>query len=366
MHQHLFTSLDDVEEAVGPTPAPRGRRRKKNIPDTNDDKAELSSPLNKAEPIESDEEHNPIVSEEEQQYTISEEEKHPLSSSDEVSTKTSDVSRRRRPRSVSANTSEDSQGSPSVSSDQPVVVDDAKLLSTERSEQPEVLTKPSATKRSRRSASAARAQREWPQYGSHAELVEDALAMRGDPLEADGGRVVLFRGSTQADLVVIGEGPGAEEDRQGLPFVGESGQLLDRIFRYAGFYPEQHLYVTNAVKRRPKNNRDPLTGEVAYYHGLLREELRLVDPKIVIIAGRIALKAMLPDAPGISRIRGKWFQLGDAIAMPIFHPSFILRFPSKKGLMRDDVLEIRRKYLELVPDAELADVSNQGSTGRQG
>lgn len=204
----------------------------------------------------------------------------------------------------------------------------------------------------------------WPRYKNHGELVENALAMRGDPLEKDRGRVVLYRGSATANLVVIGEGPGAEEDQQGLPFVGESGQLLDRIFRYAGFDVESHLYVTNAVKRRPRNNRDPTVAELAFYHGLLQEELRLVAPKIVVLAGRFALRSLLPDAPGITRIRGKWFQLGGFIAMPIFHPSYILRYPSKKALMRDDVLEIRRKFLELVPDATLADVTNQGSAGR--
>lgn len=200
------------------------------------------------------------------------------------------------------------------------------------------------------------------QYGTHADLVSDVLKLTGDPLEADGGRVVVFRGNPKARLVVIGEGPGSEEDRLGLPFVGASGQLLDRVLRYAGFDVEKDVYVTNVVKRRPKDNRDPTAAEIKFYKPILMEELRLLNPSIVILAGRFAMKAVLPDVSSLTRARGKFFPLlGGPLAIPVFHPAYLLRNPSAKSYMREDALTIRNKFLVLNPDAVLNDVANQGS-----
>lgn len=200
------------------------------------------------------------------------------------------------------------------------------------------------------------------QYATHGELVSDVLELGGDPLESDGGRVVVFRGNPEARLVVIGEGPGAEEDRLGLPFVGAAGQLLDRVLRYSGFDVEKDVYVTNVVKRRPRNNRDPTAAEIKFYKPILMEELRLLKPSIVILAGRFALKAVLPDVTSLTRARGKFFPLiGGGLAIPVFHPAYLLRNPSAKSYMREDALTIRNKFLELHPDAVLSDVANQGT-----
>jgi len=200
------------------------------------------------------------------------------------------------------------------------------------------------------------------QYTTHAELVSDVLSLTGDPLEGDGGRVVVFRGNPKARLVVVGEGPGSEEDRLGLPFVGASGQLLDRVLRYAGFDVEKDVYVTNVVKRRPRDNRDPTAGEIKFYKPILMEELRLLKPDIVVLAGRFAMKTVLPDVSSLTRARGKFFPLlGGPLAIPVFHPAYLLRNPSAKSYMREDALTIRNKFLELNPDAVLNDVSNQGS-----
>lgn len=202
----------------------------------------------------------------------------------------------------------------------------------------------------------------WPRFDSHAALLSHARALRDDPLAADGGRIVLHRGSPTARLVIVGEAPGAEEDRQRLPFVGRSGQLLDRILRYAGFDPEKDVYVTNVVKRRPKGNRPPTAEEVRYYAGLLREEVRLVRPAIVVMAGRTAIDALMPGGGAISRMRGKWFEVEGVPAMPVFHPAYLLRNPEAKKLMKDDVLAIRKRFLEDVPGAELGGIRNQGSS----
>ncbi len=203
------------------------------------------------------------------------------------------------------------------------------------------------------------------QYSSHAEFVTDVLALRGDPLESDGGRVVVFRGNPSARLMVVGEGPGAEEDRLGLPFVGAAGQLLDRVLRYAGFDVDRDVYVTNVVKRRPRGNRDPSTAELAFYTPLLREEVRLVKPSIVVLAGRFAMQALLPDLKSITKARGRLFPLpGGGVAIPIYHPAFLLRNPDAKAHMQEDALVIRDKYLELNPGAPLDEVRNQGSGQR--
>lgn len=199
-------------------------------------------------------------------------------------------------------------------------------------------------------------------YEMHEDLVQDVLALRGDLIENEQGRIVVYRGNPRANLMVIGEAPGAQEDKEGLPFVGAAGQLLNRVLRYAGFDVEQDVYVTNVVKRRPRGNRDPTPAEIAYYLPILQEEMRLVNPGIVMLAGRFAMKSILPDLASILKARGRWFTLpGGSMAMPVLHPSYLLRRIESKELMRADVLQIRSRYLELYPDAQLADVTNQGS-----
>jgi DNA polymerase len=136
---------------------------------------------------------------------------------------------------------------------------------------------------------------------------------------------------------IIGEAPGQEEERLGMPFVGRSGKLLDDIFTYAGFDMNKHVYVANVAKRRPPNNRNPTKEEIAYYLPLLWEEIRLVNPSIIILAGAIALKAVL-NLSGIAKMRGQWLYPeveGSArCVMPVYHPSFLLRDPRKKYDMK--------------------------------
>lgn len=179
--------------------------------------------------------------------------------------------------------------------------------------------------------------------------------MSGDPLESDGGRVVVHRGDPLAKLMVIGEAPGENEDKEGKPFVGKAGQLLDKIFAYGGFDMEKQVYITNVVKRRPRNNRTPTKAEIEYYLPSLLEEIAVVGPKVIVLAGSIAAKAVLGHDTRITKVRGQWFKLGEdgADIMPVFHPSYLLRYPENKRAMVTDIEEIRAKFMELVPEEEL-------------
>lgn len=138
-------------------------------------------------------------------------------------------------------------------------------------------------------------------------------------------------------MQIIGEAPGRQEDAEGFPFVGEAGKLLDDIFTYAGFDMDQQVYVTNVVKRRPPSNRTPTGEEIGYYLPILMEEIRLVDPTIIVLAGAVPLKAVL-NLTGITKSRGRFFPTERASRIrqiiPVFHPAYLLRFPSKKHEMK--------------------------------
>ncbi len=191
-----------------------------------------------------------------------------------------------------------------------------------------------------------------PRYASHQEFVAALENLTGDPLETWGGNIVVYRGNPQARLMIIGEGPGAEEDRLRKPFVGRSGQLLDKILQAVNFNPETDVYVSNVVRRRPPNNRDPLPKEIEFYAPYLFEEIRLVDPKIILLIGRYAMLTILGEKQGITKVRGTWYQRGNRWVMPMFHPAYLLRNPQKtpgspKALTWQDIKNVRTKYDEL-------------------
>lgn len=201
-------------------------------------------------------------------------------------------------------------------------------------------------------------------FTSHDDLLKAFYAITGDPLETDGGRIVVHRGNPKARIMIIGEAPGEQEDVQGKPFVGRAGQLLDKIFGYGGFDTEKQVYITNIAKRRPANNRTPTLEEVQYYLPYLREEIRLVDPVIIVLAGRVASQALLGADIRITKIRGQWFPQGKngengPLIMPVFHPAYLLRNPVAKYDMVTDIEQIREKYMELVPEDALKPLKNQ-------
>jgi uracil-DNA glycosylase family 4 len=171
-------------------------------------------------------------------------------------------------------------------------------------------------------------------------------------LAATRTNVVVSRGNPTAPVLIIGEGPGQQEDEQGLPFVGKSGQLLEKILESVRFDTEKDVYICNIVKCRPPENRVPTAPEVAACKGYLLEQIRLVDPKIILLTGATALKSLLGVKQGISKVRGQWMEWEGRLCMPIFHPAYLLRNPSRdkgspKWLMWQDIQAVKAKVEEL-------------------
>ncbi len=161
--------------------------------------------------------------------------------------------------------------------------------------------------------------------------------------------VVLFRGSPEAKIMIIGEGPGQNEDETGLPFVGRAGQLLDKILASAEIDKDKDVYISNVVKCRPPGNRVPTPQEMAQCKGFLGAQMQFVNPKLILLAGSTAMQAILQVKNPISKVRGKWFEYENgAKVMAIFHPSYLLRNDSRevgspKWLMWQDIKEVKRQ-----------------------
>ncbi len=163
---------------------------------------------------------------------------------------------------------------------------------------------------------------------------------------------VIGRGNPQADIMVIGEAPGQHEDETGLPFVGKSGQLLEKILAAVQLDSETDIFIGNICKCRPPSNRKPTAQEMAACKPYLLEQIRMVNPKILLLAGATAVEGLLGIKQGITKIRGQWYQWENCWCMPVFHPAYLLRNPSReqgspKWLMWQDVQEVRRKIEEL-------------------
>jgi len=160
---------------------------------------------------------------------------------------------------------------------------------------------------------------------------------------------VVGRGNPQAKIMIIGEAPGQHEDETGLPFVGKSGQLLDKILASVNLTTEQDVYICNIVKCRPPENRVPTSEESDACRPYLLEQIRLIDPKIILLTGATAVKGVTGSKLPITKIRGQWLEWEGRLCMPIFHPSYLLRNPSKeqgspKWLMWQDIQEVRNRY----------------------
>ena len=159
---------------------------------------------------------------------------------------------------------------------------------------------------------------------------------------------VFADGNPNARIMFIGEAPGADEDRQGLPFVGVSGQLLDRMLASIGL-DRQSFYITNIVFWRPPGNRNPTINEIAACLPFIERHIELVDPEILVPLGGPAAKTLLARQEGITRMRGKWFAYSTpkmarpVNAMPFFHPAYLLRSPARKREAWRDLLAIKAK-----------------------
>ncbi len=145
-------------------------------------------------------------------------------------------------------------------------------------------------------------------------------------LSATRTQTVFARGNPEASLCFVGEAPGADEDEQGLPFVGRAGQLLDRMIAAMGLAPEKDVYVCNILKCRPPGNRRPEPEEMATCIPYLHEQLALVRPRVIVALGNTAVGALLDTKLGITKLRGQWkLYRGQTLVMPTYHPSYLLR-----------------------------------------
>jgi len=163
---------------------------------------------------------------------------------------------------------------------------------------------------------------------------------------------VVGRGNLQAPIMIIGEAPGQNEDETGLPFVGKAGQLLDKILASVKLDTDNHIYICNVIKCRPPNNRVPTTDEISACKPYLLEQIRLVDPKVILFTGATALKGLTGEKRGITKIRGNWIEWEGRLCMPILHPAYLLRNPSRergspKWLMWQDIQAVRAKLDEM-------------------
>lgn len=159
------------------------------------------------------------------------------------------------------------------------------------------------------------------------------------PIESEGATKIVFgEGNPNAEIMIIGEAPGQKEDELGRPFVGRSGELLTQTLRTLGVQ-RQDLFITNVVKCRPPNNRTPTPYEVAVYKKLLLfPEIKIINPKLIITVGAIALKALIDDiAKGISQVRGKAHIKNGLTIVPTYHPAYILRNPNELQTFRNDI-----------------------------
>ncbi len=161
-------------------------------------------------------------------------------------------------------------------------------------------------------------------------------------------KIVVSRGNPRARLMLIGEAPGAKENDTGESFVGRSGKLLDTLLEQAGINPVEDVFFCNLVKCRPPNNRKPTMPELLLARPWLDQQIHLVDPLIMGLVGSTAVNALLGIKSSISNLRGSWQHLEGRLVMPLFHPSYLLRKPSKESgspfsLTCDDLLSIRRK-----------------------
>ncbi|MEK6302855.1 MAG: uracil-DNA glycosylase [Acidobacteriota bacterium] len=152
--------------------------------------------------------------------------------------------------------------------------------------------------------------------------------------------IVFGEGNPQAKLVFIGEGPGAEEDATGRPFVGRAGQLLDKIIAAIGLKREE-VYIANVVKCRPPGNRPPERDEVEMCEQFLFRQIALIKPKVIVALGGPAFQCLMRTRESISRARGEWRDLNGVKLMPTFHPAFLLRSPDKKREVWDDMKKVR-------------------------
>ena len=184
------------------------------------------------------------------------------------------------------------------------------------------------------------------------ELKRDCLTCTRCGLCETRTNVVFGVGAPDAEVMFIGEGPGEQEDRRGEPFVGPAGKLLDDMLAMIDL-DRSRVYIANIVKCRPPGNRDPLGIEQDACSGWLERQIALVDPKIIVCLGRIAAMALIDPSFRITREHGLWFERGGRRIMATYHPSALLRDPSKRPEAFMDLRELRKEIRARCPNTEI-------------
>lgn len=180
------------------------------------------------------------------------------------------------------------------------------------------------------------------------QVSEFAATCQRCPLRKGCRQVVVSAGVTSAKLMLIGEGPGADEDAQGRPFVGKAGQLLDNILHAGGFSRQNNVYITNVVKCRPPGNRIPTEEERQACLPILRQQYRLLQPKIVLLLGATAVQTVIDPQARITKVRGQWVEKDGVWFMPTYHPAALLRNEMLKKDVWDDMKQVIQRYREVV------------------
>jgi uracil-DNA glycosylase family 4 len=177
------------------------------------------------------------------------------------------------------------------------------------------------------------------------ELKNAMLAFTQCPLKETAINTVFSDGNPKADIMLVGEAPGADEDAQGLPFVGQSGQLLNKVFQSIGFSRDK-LYISNILPWRPPGNRTPTNEEIAICQPFIEQHIHLVKPKLLVFLGGVSAKTLLKTTEGITKLRGQFHEYqthhGDAIpCFATYHPAYLMRSPGQKAQVWHDMLKIK-------------------------
>ena len=183
-------------------------------------------------------------------------------------------------------------------------------------------------------------------YQNWEELEQSIVDCKRCKLCQGRSNIVFAEGNKEADVMLIGEGPGADEDREGIPFVGKAGQLMNKAFDALNI-DRSKLYIANVVKCRPPKNRVPEEDEATACLDYLRNQVMLVKPKIIVLLGSTALKNILGKEYGITAVRGKWMERKQIQYMPTWHPASLLRDETKKIEFWKDWKEICKKAKEM-------------------
>ena len=179
------------------------------------------------------------------------------------------------------------------------------------------------------------------------QMQEDLQQCRNCGLCEGRTQAVLGAGVPNSRIVIVGEGPGRNEDEQGKPFVGRSGQLLDQMLEQVGLSRNRNVFITNIVKCRPPENRDPLNTEKEACQGYLQRQRALMKPKIIVCLGRISAMELIKPDFKITQEHGRFFEKDGCLMMALYHPAALLRDPNKKPETFEDLKRLQAKIREI-------------------